>query len=304
MIFSCKSCGKIQCLLVFFLMTISSYARSELSEGKPAVNNASPDESRIVEISGDGFSGANSVEFNGINASFKVMGDNLIRAYLPEAVKDKAKIVVKAPGGSVVFDYEKPHESESSKPGRMIVASVTPMSGPASGGVQIIIRGAGFKRRGLISVDFGGVPGEKVNVNGDDTISLIAPAHTAGPSQLTVRSADGAEVILDQSFNFIPPPSVVSLQPTVGPVAGGTVLKITGAGFSVSGVVSVAFGNAPPKQATVTNDTEMTIVTPPYILGPVDIYIVNPDGQSYTLKQAFTYLEAPVIKSIRAVSGR
>jgi IPT/TIG domain len=80
--------------------------------------------------------------------------------------------------------------------------------------------------------------------------------------------------------------AITALSPDVGPVAGGTTVKITGTGFAAGAIVAVD-----GTQATVTNPTSTTIdfTTPPHAGGAVDVVVTNPDGKSATAPKKFTY---------------
>jgi len=86
-------------------------------------------------------------------------------------------------------------------------------------------------------------------------------------------------------------PTVTGINPTSGPTAGGTSVTITGTGF-VTGA-SVMFDSA---LATVLDvqPTAIMALTPPHTAGPVDVVVTNPDGQSDTLADSFTYIAAIV----------
>jgi hypothetical protein len=81
--------------------------------------------------------------------------------------------------------------------------------------------------------------------------------------------------------------TLIAIQPTVGPVAGGTTVTLTGTGFA-SGA-TVLFGGAAASSVTIVNSDRITAVTPPHDAGAVDVQVTNPDNQSEMLADAFTY---------------
>ena len=92
-----------------------------------------------------------------------------------------------------------------------------------------------------------------------------------------------------------PGPSVDQVTPSIGSVAGGTVLTLTGSGFvSGSGLVVLVGGFS----ATVESVTISTIVirTPAGASGTVSIAVFNPDGRSTVLPDAFTYAPFHVVE--------
>lgn len=79
------------------------------------------------------------------------------------------------------------------------------------------------------------------------------------------------------------------IEPSSGPVDGGTNVSIKGQGF-VSGV-AVKFGG----QSAVVNsssNTSIEVTTPKSATGPgaVDVEVTNPDGEKVTLAKGFTYV--------------
>jgi acid phosphatase len=88
------------------------------------------------------------------------------------------------------------------------------------------------------------------------------------------------------TFSYVPPnpaPTVASMSPNTGPIAGGTTVTITGTGF-LSGA-GVSFAGFAASRVNVTGATSLTAITPPSTAaGPVNITVTNPDGQSATFK--------------------
>lgn len=83
-------------------------------------------------------------------------------------------------------------------------------------------------------------------------------------------------------------PVIGTVTPNSGPVAGGTAVTITGAGFTMGTVITI--GGVPlVNQNTNGVDQVITGETPPHAAGVVDVVVTSPDG-SYTLVGGFTYL--------------
>jgi hypothetical protein len=96
-----------------------------------------------------------------------------------------------------------------------------------------------------------------------------------------------------------PPPSVWSVYPDFGPAGGGTGITITGANF-VDGA-TVTLGGSPATGVTVSNSTTITATTPAHAVGTVDVVVVNPDYQTATLRNGFTFttgLPPPSVSSV------
>ena len=90
-------------------------------------------------------------------------------------------------------------------------------------------------------------------------------------------------------------PTITSVTPSSGPIAGGTVVTVRGTGLYGAGQVVVRFGGVEADTTIVQYGTEFQAVAPPHAAGPVDVDVYeairNPPVLA-TLPNGFTY-EAP-----------
>jgi hypothetical protein len=88
-------------------------------------------------------------------------------------------------------------------------------------------------------------------------------------------------------------PTVASISPSIGSVAGGTGVVITGSGFQPG--AGLAIGGANATNTTVPNATTITGNTGPHAAGQVSVKVTNPDGGTATLPDSYHYsgLTAP-----------
>lgn len=102
-----------------------------------------------------------------------------------------------------------------------------------------------------------------------------------------------------------PAPTISSISPNTGSTAGGTSVTISGANFTTG--ASVTIGGTPATGPTVVNSTTITAVTPAHTAAAVNVIVTNPDGQSATLPNAFTYVSqpgpAPTVTGVTPTSG-
>lgn len=82
-------------------------------------------------------------------------------------------------------------------------------------------------------------------------------------------------------------PAVDAITPAAGPIAGGTLVTITGAGFMEG--AKVTFGNMAATSVAVSSPTSLTALTPAHPAGLVDVEITNTNNQKGVLKGGFTY---------------
>lgn len=167
-----------------------------------------------------------------------------------------------------------------------VVTGVAPNAGPAAGGTSVTITGSGFT--GATQVDFGSAnAASSFTFDSDGQISATSPPG-AGTVDVTVTTPGGTSALsaADQ-FVYSPLPVVSGVSPDTGPIAGGTLVTITGSGFTGATEVDFGAGNA----ASFTFDTDGQITaTSPAGSGTVDISVITPGGTSTaSVADQFTY---------------
>ena len=98
-------------------------------------------------------------------------------------------------------------------------------------------------------------------------------------------------------------PTVTGLSPTSGPAAGGTLVTITGTGFT--GATAVDFGTTAATNVAVVNDTTIT-ATSPAGTGVVAVTVTTPTGTSATsAADQFTFVAAaaPTVTGVSPTTG-
>jgi len=86
------------------------------------------------------------------------------------------------------------------------------------------------------------------------------------------------------AYTYAAIPTVTSLSPTGGPVAGGTSVTITGTGFT--GTSAVSFGGV-AATFTVNTATRITATAPAHAAGTVNVVVTTPGG---TATSTYTYV--------------
>ena len=93
-------------------------------------------------------------------------------------------------------------------------------------------------------------------------------------------------------------PVIDTLGPTTGPSDGGTEVVIDGTSFTPESNVDI--GGTACTDVTFVSAQQLTCISGPHDPGTVDVVVTNPDGQSFTLPGAFTYVgpePEPVVPS-------
>ena len=96
------------------------------------------------------------------------------------------------------------------------------------------------------------------------------------------------------------PPTVTGNAPATGPAAGGTVITITGTGFTAGATVTV--GGTPATGVTVVSATTITATVPAHALGVVDVAVTS-GGTTVTATGGFTYATALTVTNTSAATG-
>ena len=105
------------------------------------------------------------------------------------------------------------------------------------------------------------------------------------------RIANGTVDIGAYEVQPIVVPAVTGINPTIGLLAGGTTVTITGTGFT--GATAVLFRTAQATGVTVDSDTVITAMSPAGT-GVVDVTVAGPNGTSaISAADKFTYSATP-----------
>jgi hypothetical protein len=202
------------------------------------------------------------------------------------------------------------------------VTSVSPTSGPVTGGTDVTVTGTGFQpganvffgpSDGSTHLDHDS-PSRPVAVLSSTSILATTPPGIVGATNVVVLNPDGQHGALAAAasghFSYTgTAPSISSVSPSSGSSLGGTPVTINGAGFLPGATVVFSAGEAnPPSATSVTVSTDGTIIsakTPPHAAGPVDVTVTNQGGGTATKTAAYTFnaAAAPSITNVVASSG-
>jgi len=294
------------CIALVLLLTCTG----TVSASVPQITGISPSGGPItggtvVTITGSGFTGATHVRFGGGSGSvLTVFDDSRLTIITPPNPAGTAEVSVTGPNGensswsaSAVYQYEEVPFPR--------IAGVSPSSGPASGSTTVIITGSGFY--GVDSVRFGGKPGWSLRVLDDSRLTVMTPASSPGTVAISIKNAAGAGYPEGSNAMYtyeFPNPGLTGISPASGSTRGGTVVTITGSGFS--GATDVRFGGISGTGMKVTDDSRLTVISPPNPAGTVGISVINPAhaGNSAGSATVFRYdIPVPKLTGISPSSG-
>ncbi len=240
-----------------------------------------------VTIAGTGFTGATEVRFGPTRARFKLLSETEIEAEAPPGCGTAEVIVTtpiaaSPPGPGAKFTYG-PN-----------VTKVEPNHGSAGGGTKVTITGCGLI--GITEVKFGSAPAPKFKIMAETELEAESPPGTSGPVDVTATTGVGTSAT-SSSDHFTYGPTVTKVEPSTGPAAGGTKVKITGTGFN--GATEVKFG-ANEAAFKIITESEIEAISPEGG-GTVDVTVTTPVATSpVSLSDKFTY--GPAGPAVTAVS--
>jgi hypothetical protein len=142
-----------------------------------------------------------------------------------------------------------------------------------------------------------GTQGTNQPININEYQFALNPAKTV--ASITLPN-DGNDKFL--AINVNAAPVVASVSPNTGPPAGGTVVTITGTGFT--GETAVNFGSNPATNVTVNSAGTQITATDPAGTGTVDVTVVGPYGTSVTSPaDKFTYASSLALVGNPVING-
>jgi hypothetical protein len=179
------------------------------------------------------------------------------------------------------------------------VTGVSPSSGLPAGGTNVTITGSGFWKFGY-SVTFDGVAATNVTFVDSNTITCTTPAHAAGTVAVGESDSKGTATALSSGFTYVAVPTVTTISPASGPLAGGAAVTIIGT--ALTDATAVTFGGTNAASFTVNSDTQITAITPAKAVGPVTVAVMTAGGTG-SKSSGYTYVAAPTVTGVSPASG-
>jgi hypothetical protein len=163
------------------------------------------------------------------------------------------------------------------------ITSITPDSGPSSGGTTVTITGSYFNN--VSAVEFGGEKARTFTVNSPTSITAVTPFaapypggpfHTVEVNVVTPNFAasgpEGGHFTYENPCTLVEGPELEGIEPSEGPATGGTHVTLNGYDFGAVSGVTVGGQSVP-----FTRPTPSTIlITTPPGKGSVEIRITSP----------------------------
>jgi IPT/TIG domain len=122
------------------------------------------------------------------------------------------------------------------------ITKLTPTAGLAAGGTSVTITGTGFT--GASAVKFGSTPAASFKASSWTSITAVSSPGTSGSVDVTVTVPGGTSLTSSADLFRFQPPTITSVTPNSGPMAGGTSVTITGSGFALGSATKINLARA------------------------------------------------------------
>ncbi len=189
------------------------------------------------------------------------------------------------------------------------ISAVSPPKGPVAGGNVVIVRGTNLRGSdtNIATVTIDGKAATVTAISSQNTaLTVTVPAGVAGEVDVVAQTSDGRATLLD-GYEYGVDPTIASVTPASGPIAGGTRVAIAGTNFGFAGTPEVTVGGAAAICVERLSNDLLTAVVPAGVLGARDVSI-TPDtgGGTVTSAGGFSYITPtanPTISSIDPAQG-
>jgi len=256
------------------------------------------DRTVTVTLTGSGFSGTEKIWFgDDIGYIERITDDSHMNVLPPHASPGTVEVRLRNAYGStppqdppVTYTFEYPFPE---------LTGIAPSSGSALGGTVVTVTGSGLS--GTTGVRFGSVFGTNLTIINNYRLTVVSPPNPAGTVAVYVVNPEFTGGSRDSATVFrydTPVPRLTGVSPSSGSTDGGTVVTLTGSGFT--GTKNVSFGGIPATGLNVIDDNRLTVISPPSRLGSFPIAIKNAYGEGGTLgpSTSFRYEIPPVTQTM------
>ncbi|MEV0732649.1 IPT/TIG domain-containing protein, partial [Polymorphospora sp. NPDC050346] len=177
------------------------------------------------------------------------------------------------------------------------VTGVSPSSGPVTGGNTITVTGTRLNKG---TITFGAAGPASGGWCTTTSCTVTAPPGPPGVVDLRLTTPGGT--ITAGQYTYLAVPVVTGVSPSIGPVAGGNPVTITGT--DLAGATGITFGPGNNATDVTCTATSCTTVAPAGNAGEVHVQVTTPGGTSATSDaDRYTYAPVPVVTSVSPSSG-
>ncbi|WP_405734786.1 IPT/TIG domain-containing protein [Streptomyces sp. NBC_01537] len=248
---------------------------------EPSVTSMSPEAvpssgGTEVTVTGTGLIGVSAIDMDGATPKIVTHSDSTLTFTAPDHEVGRVPASLIGPDAvrtlAGVLTYIPPAPR---------VTNLAPNEGTTTGGTHVTISG---KDLGSVrAVTFAATPAAAVTRVDHQTIIAVAPPTTsAGIVPITVSSLGGSDTA---EYRYLPVPVISGIEPSSGPIKGGTTVTLHGTGFS--GATAVTFGGLGGRDLHVIDDNTITAEAPPRVAGTVEVAVTTPNGTSASAPSSY-----------------
>lgn len=256
-----------------------NYAAPVLTQVSPTTGPTSGGTPLTLTGSNFGISGA-QVTVDGASCAVQSQSHGQITCSSPAGSGTNRPVIVTVAGQSSntgLFTYAAPSLSQ-----------LQPSTGPTAGGFTLTLTGQNFGSSG--QVDFGSTPCP-VSSWSDSQVTCTAPEGLG--ENIPVKVLVGGQSSNAMSFSY-DAPTLVGVTPSVGPLAGGASLTLSGSSFGAQGATVALSGVDCPVTAQLHTQLECTL---PAGAGPNKQLVVTAADGRPSNALSFSYASSPPVAS-------
>ncbi|GHU07981.1 hypothetical protein FACS189431_3410 [Alphaproteobacteria bacterium] len=269
----------------------------------PIISNVTPPNISggvLITITGGNYdhqTGTTSILLNGNACISPSVTASTITCTTPTLSPGSVGVTVATAGGSTTASSNPTYHDAPS------ITAISPTSGPTGSATAITITGTNFVAgTGNTTVTIDGTNCGSVNVTSSSSLTCQTPTHSAGTVDVVLTTVGGSDTAYG-GFTYVPNPTVDSVSPSQGPLAGNTTITITGTDFdTVTGMTVVKVGGNVCSSPSVQSATKITCTLPAGTAGPKTVTVETTGGNS-SKADAYEYIAAPTVATISPNSG-
>ncbi len=204
--------------------------------------------------------------------------EDIIRSMVPVTPTDGE---IWAPDGLSV-------DADGMAGGGLRVNGVKPNHGSFAGGMETYITGSGFDQTATVKIGGTSVASTKIVLISPQALKVTTPAGKVGKADVVVTLTKGNKsATLSGGYTYDP----IYLDPSSGPVAGGTLVTLNASGLAFSSATKLTLGGKVMPDVTLVSASVLRAKTPKTDrTGPAHL-VISDGGKETTVKEAYSYYQ-------------
>jgi hypothetical protein len=257
------------------------YERLDVNQVEPAVGSING--GATITLIGQGLLEESTILFANRPAEVLNTDGSRLLLRLPSAMEAGAvDIQISNDNGTITLEEGFIYYTEEGSDFNLL--GITPNRGPLQGGQTVSLAGQGLSE--LAEIYFGGRRADCTYINAQH-IDCLTPASMVGTVDITV-SQNNQEQVLSNGYLYYQDLLLTSVFPDHGSIAGGTLVEITGVGFTND--TQVMLGEFPLTDIQVFDEILLRGITMNAPVGVVDVRVSN-SATSAIIENGFEYFD-------------